>query len=526
MPSLLVQQPWWLLLLLLPPLLWWLYQSWAKHRSQHWLTTAVQPFMLLRVKHWSQLPWHWLAIWTLLVMALSQPLWLSSTERAQHQPMQWVAVVDLSASMQATDMLPNRLQQVRWALESAAHHWQAGDVAGIYVFAGSHHWLVPLTQDVALWQSSIELLATDLLPLQGSLIDPAMQSLSHWLAEQQLNNTAIVLFTDGANTADGLSSVAPLSQTGIVLPIGRIDAHQWPVDIAALAAYAQALGLEFIAQQPTAEQLTRWLAEWRAAQPVAASAAMAGHDLSTWLLLLALLLWFGQASWRSSGSSTPSIGLLLCTTLTLSPPMKVEAVELDKQPAYAQVLLAYQQQHYDEVIALSTQALRVATAADELQALLVLLGDALLAESRWHEAAQSYRVAMAQPVATPSSLADKYTAVLAKVTELNRQSAQAGDAFVGQLTDWDEQALDWETKDVLFERVQENRSQANFINAASSAVVRQQTHTFARQTWAMSGEMRQKQQEKRQFYLRLFSLEAGFAAVPETAQPIDGVAPW
>jgi hypothetical protein len=63
-------------------------------------------------------PWPWLALaWTLAVVALAGPSWQQTRTAAYHGKAAWVLVLDLSPSMAATDLAPNRYTRARYALD-------------------------------------------------------------------------------------------------------------------------------------------------------------------------------------------------------------------------------------------------------------------------------------------------------------------------------------------------------------------------------------------------------------------------
>src|SRR3569833_3108762 len=63
-------------------------------------------------------PWPWLALaWTLAVLALAGPRWQQDRAAAYRAPADWVLVLDLSPSMAATDVAPNRVIRARYALD-------------------------------------------------------------------------------------------------------------------------------------------------------------------------------------------------------------------------------------------------------------------------------------------------------------------------------------------------------------------------------------------------------------------------
>lgn len=286
-----IHAPLWLWLWCLPLIVGAGYYGWSKRQLARYCEPALQSRMLIAHWSWRSLPWLWLSLWSVLVLALAEPMWVSDNTRAVHQPIQWTAVVDVSDSMLAEDVAPNRLQSVRWALESLGSHWQAGDQAGLWVFAGSQHALIPQTKDQALWQSGIPLLSPEMMPLKGSLLIETLTKLS-----TQLNpDTFILLFTDGGEQLDLSQLPDQVAQRGIIVSLGTTTG-QYPVNQAQLTLLAKRLGwdlLSLTAHQGLAEiqaQLTQQrLASTTPAQDVTAI----GTALQPWLIALALLLWAG-----------------------------------------------------------------------------------------------------------------------------------------------------------------------------------------------------------------------------------------
>lgn len=523
------QQPWWLLGLGLPFLLLGL-RWWRSHGALARICDApLRQTMVVSTWRWSQLPWRWLGLWCLLVVALAQPQWLSRQMSAQHQPIQWIAVVDVSTSMSDTDVAPSRLQQVRWALESLAQHWQVGDRAGLMVFSGSHHWLVPLTSDRQLWLSNVSLLAVDMLPLQGSLLEDSVQD-----ASQQIpHSAAILVFTDGADMGEKIPDRTVLPQTGLLAAIAG-QSERWPLPEARLQQLAGQWGMDYLhVQSSQLSQVVDWLDAWRYTQPLDAQAVKFGISLQPILLLLALLLWMSFARFPQSihRSLISLVGLMLCV---ISYGMQPAIVWAKDQPAdfmfyYKQAQTAWQEQRYDWVVQLSMQAFNVSMQPLEQAEALTLLADAFSAQKRWEEAAQSLKGSLAHQPNQPDT-EKKLTFVLSQLSNESRSTALAEGAFDGEQAPWDKDELTWETKDVLVEHssttmpLKQLPSTSNTQAQAVSQAIQMQA--LVRQNWSMSGEMRQHQQDKRLFYQRLFSLEAGFAAVQDHPQPIDGVSPW
>jgi Ca-activated chloride channel family protein len=526
-----VTAPAWLLLWLLPVVLlsirWWM----AQRATHHLCQPELQPWMLLARWQWKGLPWRWLALWSLMVLALSQPMWLSKQAQAQHQPMRWLVVVDVSTSMSATDVAPNRLQQVRWALESAASQWQQGDQAGLFVFSGSHHWLVPMTSDKSLWLSGVSLLAPDMLPLQGSLLLPALASLGQALQQP----TAVAVFTDGADMKKtDFSDVKLPAEVGLVVGVGTTSGD-WALAETPLRQLANRMGWDY--QSLTSDNSRiwlDWLAQWRSQQPVDAKAVLSGIDLSPWLIGLALLLWLSFARWPGARTSMTASMLLVGVACMLiggvqAPAWAADKLSVDNPLSQAQQALT--EKRYTQATDQALQAFKQAYEPMEQSKALAVLAEVMIAQQHWFDAGQTLRGALAhQPNQAEVEARLAYVIRnLPKPPDRSQTPDKAGDRFEGSISDWDEAQLAWETKDVLklattqSTQAKEVNTKANRImQTASSLAVAQQ----ARQDWVLAGEMRQLQQEKRLFYQRLFSLESGFAVVQDKPQPIEGVDPW
>lgn len=281
--------PMWLPLLLLPLLLGAGYYFWSKRQLDRYCEPTLQARMLIARAGWRSVPWLWLSLWSVLVLALAEPVWVSDQQKAEHQPIRWVAVVDVSESMLAEDVPPNRLQSVRWVLESLGHAWQSGDSAGLWGFTGSQHAIIPPTQDQTLWQSGIPLLSPEILPLQGSLLIDTLTKVS----AQVSPDTLILVFTDGGDHLD-LSSIQPLSQQGMIISVGTPTGNH-PVNHKQLSQLAKQLNWKMIdlSTQSIADiqmQLTQYRLH---SEQSSAVLATIGTALQPWLLVLVLMLWVG-----------------------------------------------------------------------------------------------------------------------------------------------------------------------------------------------------------------------------------------
>ncbi|MDL2337021.1 MAG: VWA domain-containing protein, partial [Pseudomonadota bacterium] len=92
-------------------------------------------------------PWPWLALaWTLAALALAGPTWQREPAAAYSAPDGWVLVLDLSPSMAAQDVAPNRATRARYAIDDLLHAAR-GTRIGLVVFGAEPYTVTPLTDD-------------------------------------------------------------------------------------------------------------------------------------------------------------------------------------------------------------------------------------------------------------------------------------------------------------------------------------------------------------------------------------------
>lgn len=231
-------------------------------------------------------PWPTLALlWSLAVLALAGPSWEHDQTAAYRAPAGWVFVLDLSPSMLATDVLPNRITRARYALDDllgAAHDARVG----LVVFSDEAYAVTPLTQDVATVRALLPPLAPDIMPSPGDHLAPALEQAEKLL--QPGGNQRIVVLTDGFDDpAVGFSASARLKARGItvsVIGIGK-DAHHREQQLANTGGgmYVD------IAQLPV---LINYLQSVPYSAGIAAEGIEVSHwrDAGVWLLPLLLLL--------------------------------------------------------------------------------------------------------------------------------------------------------------------------------------------------------------------------------------------
>ncbi|MGM0542029.1 MAG: vWA domain-containing protein [Pseudomonadota bacterium] len=137
--------------------------------------------------------------WLCLIIALAGPRSLISAPDLQsREGVDILVSMDLSQSMNASDLYPNRFLFAKSLVESMTLKLQRGDRLALQGFAGQAHMVSPLSYDRDLFRHSLNLLEPGLLPLQGSWLELAViGGLTH-LSQTAGKAKVMVLFTNGA----------------------------------------------------------------------------------------------------------------------------------------------------------------------------------------------------------------------------------------------------------------------------------------------------------------------------------------
>ena len=222
-------RPAWLLAL---PLLWGLALWLARRRGRdgNW-TSLIDPDLLpaLRLDGGGQpgrSPWPWLALaWTLAALALAGPSWQRAPSPAYRGNAAWVLVLDLSPSMSATDLPPNRVTRARYALDdllNAAHDARVG----LVVFGDEAYTVTPLTDDVATVRVLLPTLAPDIMPTAGDNLAPALERAGTLLQHGGSRSGQVVVLTDGfADPAAAFDAAGKLRSRGVAVSVVGIGAQ-------------------------------------------------------------------------------------------------------------------------------------------------------------------------------------------------------------------------------------------------------------------------------------------------------------
>jgi len=119
--------------------------------------------------------------------------------------------LDVSNSMLAQDLTPNRLERSKISIESMVNKLQ-GDRLGIIVFAGEAYVQLPITTDYSTAKLFLDGINTKIVPTQGTNIADAINKAVESFGKDEGKNKAIVVITDGENNEDAKESAVDAAE--------------------------------------------------------------------------------------------------------------------------------------------------------------------------------------------------------------------------------------------------------------------------------------------------------------------------
>ncbi|MFN4234125.1 MAG: vWA domain-containing protein [Bacteroidia bacterium] len=168
-----------------------------------------------RLKVWLQI-----IVFALVVIAMANPQLGSKLEEVKREGIDLMIALDVSNSMNAEDLQPNRLERAKQIITKIVDNLK-GDRIGIIVFAGEAYIQLPITSDYAAAKLFLNTINTGYIPTQGTAIGNAIELATKSLTareEEQQRSKVILVITDGENHEDdAISAAKNASENGIII---------------------------------------------------------------------------------------------------------------------------------------------------------------------------------------------------------------------------------------------------------------------------------------------------------------------
>ncbi len=193
------------LFLLLLPLAGLYVWSWLHSRAalRRVASEALHPILMperSRVRPWIRLVLM-LGATAFLILALMNPLVGSRYEKVRLTGVDLMVALDVSASMNAQDILPSRIVTAKKELAALIQRL-TGDRIGLIVFAGESYTQVPLTTDYNAALLLADIVTVGSAPRPGTAIGSAIDLARESFKTSQGKGKALIIISDGENHED------------------------------------------------------------------------------------------------------------------------------------------------------------------------------------------------------------------------------------------------------------------------------------------------------------------------------------
>ncbi|SMY16466.1 VWA domain-containing protein [Photobacterium aquimaris] len=201
---------------------------WLKGKAQQ--SGLIAPHLAQKLGLTQQQPKRWplalLALsWLIAVIAMAGPSWQKVKLPAYNLSGARVLVMNMSQSMYATDIKPNRLAQERFKALDMLPGWKEGST-GLVAFAGDGYEVSPLTTDSSTLRNLIPSLSPDVMPISGNNAAKGIAEAIRLLKQAGHNSGDIILMTDGMTKAVAQQALAELKGTHYrvsILAMGTVE---------------------------------------------------------------------------------------------------------------------------------------------------------------------------------------------------------------------------------------------------------------------------------------------------------------
>lgn len=560
----------WLLLAFYPALLA-VWQRFYRHRyTQHYAEPALLPWAQAGTRHWQH---HlrsifWFVFWVLLAITLAGPRSALQNPNQQTNAKQDIVVlIDVSRSMQVSDISPNRLQRAGLELHEFLQQSQNNRIA-VIVYAARPHLLVPFTVDKSAVAFYLQYLDSLVLPTLGSdanaALNFALDSITQrsnttlpaavlWLTDgdipkshqtllkkqlEQLQSHSISLNILGIGTEDGdaipLADGTWLEHEGHVIrsrlnsdllqqlaeqgngqySIVKDDSSDWQV------LYNEGIAQAVAITNPNNQKDPQW------------------QELYLWSLLPALFLLFFLVNLPKT-----ILPVFLLLYLPIPQPTHADSLALDKG------IQAYQEENYKTAIKQFSSAVFKANTDDERGRALHNLGNSYFQQGDYTAAIQVFHDALTyrpKHASTTQNLALGKTIQLELEKRLATRASQLGNnnESGSRLERWSNE-LDWDQETTRTWGESKNKAAGKNISIPLDTKILDRLVNRGFQRLADNGantlqEWNQKQQSLHDaqtalqqmdsnptnLFKRLFEVEEGFYSKQSKPQILLGVLPW
>lgn len=195
------------------------YNKWKQKALAHLgdeklVTKLIQSFSKRRARTKNILT---ILIFILIIIGIANPQIGTKMEEVKREGVDLMIAIDLSNSMMAEDIKPNRLERAKRAISKLISKLE-GDRIGLIVFAGEAYVQLPITTDYSAAKLFLSTVNTNIIPTQGTEIAKAINLSLQSFDMENGQNKAIIIITDGeSHDEKAIESAKQANELGVYI---------------------------------------------------------------------------------------------------------------------------------------------------------------------------------------------------------------------------------------------------------------------------------------------------------------------
>jgi Ca-activated chloride channel homolog len=168
------------------------------------------------------------------IILLARPQFGSRIEDVKKQGVEVIIALDVSNSMLAEDIQPDRLSRAKQAISRLVDNLD-NDKIGLIIFAGDAYTQIPITTDYVSAKMFLSEISPEMVPKQGTAIGAAINLGVRSFSPGEGKSKALIIITDGENHEDNpVSAAEEAAKAGVVIytiGIGSTEGVPIPVTL-------------------------------------------------------------------------------------------------------------------------------------------------------------------------------------------------------------------------------------------------------------------------------------------------------
>jgi Ca-activated chloride channel family protein len=142
-----------------------------------------------------------------LILGLVNPKIGTKMETVKREGIDIVFAMDVSKSMLAEDVAPNRLEKSKQIVSQIINQL-GSDRIGIVAYAGSAFPVLPITTDYGVAKMFLQSMNTGIVSSQGTSLDEAIKLSSTYFEDKSKTSKLLILISDGEDHSEGAETAA------------------------------------------------------------------------------------------------------------------------------------------------------------------------------------------------------------------------------------------------------------------------------------------------------------------------------